>query len=171
MNTNEKSLSPLQRLIRKFAASLPGTRLFSRSLSKIDNLTLKASHGKLTSTSLLAGLPVILLTTTGAKSGQPRSLPLVSILDPDTPSQMALIASNFGNQHHPAWYYNLKAYPQVTGSINGQTRAYTAREAAGEEYEQIWQRACATYAGFALYKQLAAPRVIPILVLEPENPE
>src|SRR5262245_20064927 len=89
--------------------------------------------GRATLTSALAGLAVVLLTTTGAKSGLPRTLPLLCIRDERSPSTFALVASNWGQTHYPAWYFNLKANPQAVGSIRGQVQTYVAHEASGEE--------------------------------------
>ncbi len=102
---------------------------------------------------MLAGLPVVMVTTIGAKSGQPRSLPLVAIPDGEN---VILIASNFGQKHHPAWYYNLRAHPEVQLTYEGQTVAYTARETTGEERERCWQRAVDLYSGYPLYERRAA---------------
>ena len=105
---------------------------------------------------LTAGLPVITLNTIGAKSGQLRSTPLIGIPDGD---RYVLIASNFGQAHHPAWYYNLKKHPQATVTLRGHTADYVAGEASGEEYDRLWQSAVALYGGYAAYRraQAAAP--------------
>ena len=68
---------------------------------------LKLSRGRMTLTSILTGLPVVVLTTTGAKSGLPRTTPVLCISDANDPTLLAVIASNWGQDHHPAWYYNL----------------------------------------------------------------
>ena len=110
-----------------------------------------------------------ILTTTGAKSGLARTLPLVFIRDRNTPDAIALIASNWGQRQNPGWYFNLKARPHATCSINGQVRVYISHEASAEEYASYWQSASETYVGFPLYKQRAGRRHIPIMVLIPEE--
>jgi deazaflavin-dependent oxidoreductase (nitroreductase family) len=79
-------------------------------LHHLDRPVLRLSRGRYSLTRLLAGLPVVTVTTIGAKSGQPRSLPLVALPDGE---HVILIASNYGQKHHPAWYYNLRAHPEV----------------------------------------------------------
>jgi deazaflavin-dependent oxidoreductase (nitroreductase family) len=128
------------------------------------------SHGRIALSTILTGLPVVVLTTTGARSGQPRTVPLAFIRDPKDPGVFAIIASNFGSQHHPAWYFNLKANPHATCSIAGQVDTYVAHEATREEYDRYWRYGVDTYIGFPRYQQLAKPRIIPIMVLTPEDP-
>ena len=79
-----------------------------------------------------------------------------------------LIASNFGQAHHPAWYYNLKKHPQATVTLRGHTADYVAGEASGEEYDRLWQRAVALYGGYAAYKTRTGGRAIPIIILAPD---
>jgi deazaflavin-dependent oxidoreductase (nitroreductase family) len=116
---------------------------------------------------VLTGLPEVMVTTIGAKSKLPRTLPLVYIRADADAKTFALIASNFGQRHNPAWYYNLKAHPVATCVLDGQTGEYSAREATGAEYDKFWQNTVDTYFGYALYKQRASHRHIPILVLSP----
>ena len=103
-----------QRSIHIITRTKAGSRLLARTLHHLDRPMLRLSHGRYSLTSALAGLPVVMVTTIGAKSGQPRQLPLVAIPDGEN---VILIASNFGQHHHPAWYYNLHAHPQARESI------------------------------------------------------
>ena len=112
-----------------------------------------------------AGLPLIELTTTGAKSGMPRTLPLAGYPDGD---KFVLIASNFGRTRHPAWYHNLKANPECTVKKNGEVVTYIARETEGEERERYWGLAVSYYEGYEAYKQRASHRMMPVMVLEPK---
>jgi len=121
-------------------------------------------------TGTLAGLPVVILTTTGAKSRLPRTLPLLCIRDERNATTFALVASNWGQSRYPAWYFNLKAHPRAIGSIRGQAETYLAHEASGEEYERFWQYAANTYVGYPLYKQRVGERRIPIMIMTPEEP-
>jgi len=109
-----------------------------------------------------------MLTTTGAKSGLPRTTPVLCVVDDSETRRFAVIASNLGQPHHPAWYHNLVANPRAIGSFDGRSRAYLAREAIGEEYARFWQAATAIYPGYQVYRQRAGNRHIPIMVLEPE---
>lgn len=157
-------------LIQRIASSRLGAWFFSHTLHHLDRISLKLTGGRKTLSSTLAGLPILVLTTTGAKSGLARTTPVLGIRDPAKPERFAVIASNWGQDHHPAWYYNLKANPQVVCSIDGQARPYLAYEAGGEEYERYWQRAVETYIGFPLYQQRAGTRKIPVMVLKSQDP-
>lgn len=157
---------PWHRVIQRIAASRFGSRLLADNLHRLDRPFLRLSKGRTSLTSLLAGLPVIILTTTGAKSGLPRSLPLAAMQDG---SRLVLVASAFGSPHNPSWYYNLKANPQVEVEINGVTYHCRATQAEGDAYSRYWQQAVEMYPGFARYAIKAKPRQIPIMVLEIEN--
>ncbi len=160
--------STLHTLSQRIGATRPGTWLFSRLLPRADPVVLRLTRGRKTLSSLLAGFPEVLVTTRGAKSGQPRSTLLLCIRDQADPNVFALVASSFGQLHNPAWYYNLKACPRATCSFPGQVpRDYAAHEATGGEYEKFWRLAADTYVGFPLYKQRAAGRHIPIMVMVP----
>jgi deazaflavin-dependent oxidoreductase (nitroreductase family) len=164
-----------QKMVQRLAATRLGSALLAPILHRLDAPFIRLSHGKTTLTSLLTGLPVVTLTTIGAKTGQPRSVPLVAIpLEPggqqtglEAGGKIILIASNFGGQHHPAWYYNLRANPQVTLSANGRAGRYTAHEAVGDERETCWQRAAFLYGGYNAYRQRASHRIIGVFVLAP----
>ena len=149
------------------AASRPGSWLYARTLQQTDWLFSLLTGGRTTMSGLLAGLPVVWVTAIGAKSGRSRTIPLVYISHESDPNAFSLIASNFGQRHHPGWYYNLKANPQVTCRLKGCIGKYIAREASGEEYDHIWERAGSVYRGYPLYKQRASHRTIPIMTLTP----
>ncbi|MCX8062559.1 MAG: nitroreductase/quinone reductase family protein, partial [Anaerolineales bacterium] len=102
-------------------------------------------------------------------SGQPRTTPLLPILDPTQPHKIALIATNFGQERYPSWYFNLKKNPLAECTINGERKTYRAREAEGMEYQQYWQLAEQTFFGYRLYRQRIRKRLIPILILEPSE--
>jgi deazaflavin-dependent oxidoreductase (nitroreductase family) len=154
-----------KRTLHQFLAWGPISKLMARVLHRADALLLRVSGGRLDFTSL-SGLPVVELITTGARSGQPRSIPLAGFPVGDT---FVLIASNFGGAHHPAWYHNLKATPACALRKNGETRAFVARECEGDERERYFQLAVSYYAGYQAYSQRAGERVIPVMVLEPRQ--
>ncbi len=143
-----------------------GSWFFARTLHHFDGLVLRLSRGRYSVTSLFVGLPIVMLTSRGAKSGQPRSVPLVAIPDGDN---VILIASNFGQKHHPAWYYNLHAQPEVQLTYEGQTVTYIARETEGAERERCWQRAVDLYSGYAAYRKRAEQRTIGVFLLTPQT--
>ncbi len=132
-------------------------------LHRIDGFFWKISKGRLFFSSALIGVPSIRITTTGAKSKQPRTLVLYGFSEDE---KIALIASNFGQAHNPSWYYNLKANPKCQVQWKGSSREYIAREAAGEEREKFWALAISYYKGYDLYKIRASHRQIPVMILE-----
>lgn len=154
---------------RQKAYWLPATRagswVFSRVLHILDKIIFKFSGGRQTVISAVAGLPSVMLTSVGAKSGERRTTPLVGI--PDGESYI-VIASNFGKKHHPGWYYNILADPKVTVTINGQPKPCTARQVTGEEKVQCWDKAVKIYPGYNSYQQRAG-REIAVFVLEPDK--
>jgi len=153
-----------RRLNRRIAAAPLAARLFTQVLHPLDRAVIRLSRGRVSLTGLLTGLPVVTLTTTGAKSGMARSVPLIGIPDNE---QVILIASNWGQAHHPGWYFNLRAHPEVKLSWSGRTRRYVAREVTGLEYDAHWRRAVELYAGYAAYRERTGGRKIPIILLMP----
>lgn len=129
--------------------------------SHVDKWLIKASDGRLNTT---FEWPCLLLTTRGAKTGKPRTNPLVYIEDGDN---VVLIASKGGNLRHPSWYLNLRANPEVEAFLNGRSSAYIARDAEGEERDRLWAKAVELYSGYAKYRERAGGRKIPVVVLEP----
>lgn len=106
----------------------------------------------------------MMLTTTGAKSGHARTIPLVAIPDGE---RVVLIASNWGGEHSPAWYHNLCAHPEATLGYGGRTQEYRARELKGKEYDAYWQRVVSLYRGYEAYKARTNGRPIPLMLLDP----
>ena len=156
-----------QRSAQAVASSRYGSKLTARLLPRIDRTVLRLSGNRFTFSSVMTDPPVVMLTTTGAKSGLPRTVPLLAFPDGD---KVVLIASSFGNTKHPAWYLNLRANPQATLAFHGQpAKPYIAREASGAERETYWQRAARAYPGYEAYKQRTGGREIPVLVLEPTS--
>jgi deazaflavin-dependent oxidoreductase (nitroreductase family) len=142
----------------------PVTAFVASILHYVDGFILRISGGRL-DISRASGLPVIELTTTGAKSGLPRTLPLAGYPDGD---KLVLIASNYGRERHPAWYYNLKANPECTVKKDGIEKSYIAREADEQENDYYYEIAISYYIGYAAYKQRAGSRKIPVMILEPK---
>jgi deazaflavin-dependent oxidoreductase (nitroreductase family) len=159
----------LRKLIQKIASSRYGALILARILPPLDRWWYRTSGSKNTLTDLILDLPTLMVTTIGAKSGLPRSTPLLYIQDEQAPGVFALIATNFGQEKYPAWYYNLKANPRAVCTINGVTQQYLAREIKGEEYQHYWELATQTYFGYDLYRKRIKSRKIPILLLEPSQ--
>lgn len=109
------------------------------------------------------GWPVIILTTTGAKSGKLRKTALMRV---EHDGHYAVVASLGGAPQHPVWYYNLLADPHVELQDGPVRQDMTAREVTGEEKATWWERAVAAYPPYAEYQQ-KTDREIPVLVLDP----
>lgn len=110
------------------------------------------------------GAPILLLHTTGAKSGKERINPMMyQDLGDD---RLAVFASKAGADTNPAWYHNLVAHPEVRAEVGTESRAFQARTAESAERESIWSKQKAEYPGFAGYEANTA-RVIPVVILEP----
>jgi len=155
--------NPVQRVMRRFAASGPGAWLFARVLDRVDRPVYRLTHGRHTFASLVSGIPVVMLTTTGARSGLQRTVPVLGL---PTPDGLAVIASNFGQQRHPAWYHNLRANPEGQVTVNGMNRAFHATEAQGDVRARIWQAGLKVYPGWSQYERRASNRRIAVFVLD-----
>ena len=154
----------VQRLLRRFAATGPGSWFFARVLHRIDRPVHRLTRGRHTFASLLSGLPVVMLTTTGARTGEPRTVPVLGIPVDGT---VAIIASNFGQYRHPAWYHNLRAYPHADVVVDGRRRRVHAVEANDDRRTRVWQQGLRVYPGFGQYERRAAHRQICVFILQP----
>ncbi|MFD9321848.1 nitroreductase family deazaflavin-dependent oxidoreductase [Streptomyces sp. NPDC060053] len=108
------------------------------------------------------GMPVILLTTRGAKSGKLRKTPLMRV---EHDGRYALVASLGGAPKHPVWYFNVKADPHVELQDGPRKQDMTAREVTGTEKAEWWERAVAAYPPYADYQE-KTDREIPVFVVE-----
>jgi deazaflavin-dependent oxidoreductase (nitroreductase family) len=108
------------------------------------------------------GAPMLLLTTTGAKSGQQRTTPLVHTRDGD---DIVVLASKGGAPSHPAWYHNLVANPEVTLEVGTDRFKARARVATGEEHDRLFAAQAKLMPNFAEYQQKTTRR-IPVVVLK-----
>jgi deazaflavin-dependent oxidoreductase (nitroreductase family) len=160
---NSSTPNAFQKFVHRFLMLRPVSAFLAVVLYRIDAVFLKFTQGRHTVTGIV-GLPIIQLTTIGAKTGLPRSMPLVSLIDGE---KIALIGSNFGRKHSPGWYYNLVANPKCTVHFSGRTGEYVARQAEGSEREKYWKMGLSYYKGYDLYKFRASHRVIPVMILEP----
>lgn len=154
----------IQKALRRVAASRPGSWLFARVLYRIDRPVYRLTDGRQTFASLVSGIPVVMLTTTGARSGQPRTVPVLGL---PTVDGLAVIASNFGQPRHPAWYHNLRANPEGSVGVDGHSRRFRAVEAEGDRRRRVWEEGLRVYPGWSQYERRAANRRIAVFVLEP----
>jgi deazaflavin-dependent oxidoreductase (nitroreductase family) len=109
------------------------------------------------------GAPLLLLHSTGAKSGQDRIHPVMYQADGD---RLAVFASKAGAPTNPDWYHNLLAHPQATVEVDDRTVAVKARVAGDEERDRLWSKQKELYPGFAEYERQTS-RQIPVVILEP----
>jgi deazaflavin-dependent oxidoreductase (nitroreductase family) len=154
---------PLRRLVRRTAATRPLAWLYGHIQQPVDLVMHRLTGGRMTLTGLLADVELVVLTTTGARSGRPRVTPVLAVPDPDG---LVVLASNFGRPHHPGWYHNLRARPEAVATVAGVARVVRARELHGEERERAFVRAVQIYPGFQRYQRWAERRTIPVIRLE-----
>jgi deazaflavin-dependent oxidoreductase (nitroreductase family) len=122
--------------------------------------------GGTTGTTLLdTGMPVVIVTNRGAKSGKVRKTPLMRV---EHEGNYAAVASKGGAPEHPLWYHNLLAHPDVEVQDGSQKWEMTAREITGDERDAWWERAVAAYPPYAEY-QTKTSRLIPVFVLEKKS--
>ncbi len=107
------------------------------------------------------GRSLLLLTTTGARSGQSRTIPMMYIPDGD---RLLVIASNAGASKHPDWYHNLVAHPEVTVEVGSETYDAIAIVTEGEERQRLWNRIVESYPFFTDH-QAKVTRQIPVIAL------
>ncbi len=150
------------RAMRRMGGWRPVAWLFARALPPADRLVWRVTGRTTTLAGRLTGLPVLLLTTTGAKTGVQRTTPLLFLRDGD---DFVVTAANWGQGRNPSWYYNLRAHPQAQVTVAGSTHDVLAREAAGPQRELYWQQGCRMYPAWNAYKHRAPDREIPVIVL------
>ncbi|HUZ56315.1 MAG TPA: nitroreductase family deazaflavin-dependent oxidoreductase [Streptosporangiaceae bacterium] len=109
------------------------------------------------------GMPVVIVTNLGARTGKVRKTPLMRV---EHDGRYAAVASQGGSPTHPVWYYNLTANPRVEVQDGPKRQEMVARELTGGERDQWWERAVAAYPPYAQY-QTRTTRQIPVFVLEP----
>jgi deazaflavin-dependent oxidoreductase (nitroreductase family) len=115
----------------------------------------------------LEGKPVVILTTIGAKTGSIRKNPVMRIKDGDV---YVMVASNAGAIHHPAWYRNIVAHPELSPEDGAAVYRVSAREVHAEEKARWWQIAERDWPHFPEYGPKAGDREIPVMLLEPITP-
>jgi deazaflavin-dependent oxidoreductase (nitroreductase family) len=155
----------LNRFIRFFAGTALGAAIFRPTAHHLDKLVSRASGGKLSFVGLASGLPVIILTTSGAKSREPRTVAVLGIPYADG---LGVIASNWGGARHPGWYHNLTANPEATLTIGGDTWTAVARPATPRERDEIWAKGVVFYPAWAKYEDRSGQRRIEAFVLTPK---
>ena len=135
-------------------------RRFTRVFSSLNRLFYEVSGGTLGGK--LRGAPVLLLTTTGRKTGKRRTTPLLFLADTN---DYILVASNGGSPTHPSWFLNLEANPDVEVHVKRDRKPMRARVATPAERERLWPRLVTMYPPYEQY-QARTSREIPVVILE-----
>jgi len=139
----------------------PSTRAWVREQVKL----YEGSGGTQGTTLRDTGLPVVIVSNRGARSGKLRKTPLMRV---EHDGRYAAVASQGGAPTHPLWYFNLRADPRVEVQDGPHKQDMIARELTGDERAQWWERAVAAYPPYAEYQEKTA-RQIPVFVLEPAS--
>lgn len=153
-------------MIDAVAPDMPLTGEYAPSPSdhaRIQAERYEATDGREANT--LRGVPIIVLTSVGARTGSLRKTPLMRV---EHDGRYAVVASRGGAPTHPVWYHNLVAHPRVELQDGAVRREYDARELTGAERAEWWARAVAVWPDYDQY-QARTERVIPVFVLEPAD--
>ena len=129
-------------------------------LHRLDGLGHRLAPGRTRPSQWLAAVPVGMLTTTGARSGQPRTVPLMLAPLEDG---WGVIASHYGSERPPAWYFNLRAHPQASLEVDGVVHRVRAEQVQGPDRERVREAALGFYRGYTAYEQRAGrarPRLL-----------
>lgn len=151
------------RIAQAVAKTRIGGFLFITVFPAIDKRLMPLTRGRLR---VALGQPILLLHTRGAKSGQPRVVPLLY-----TPrgEGYVIVASKAGAVHHPSWYHNIRAHPEaVEVEVGGRRFPVRPRVAESTEREELWSLVNDNYNGYETYQGRAGARMIPVVVLEPQ---
>jgi len=139
-------------------------RLAMKTASTVHTVAYRASGGRIAGKA--GNLPVLLLTTTGRKSGKQRTTPLLFIRDSD---DVVVVASNGGRDWFPAWWLNLKEHPAAVIEIGRERHQVIASKADPERRARLWPEFTAPYPGYLKY-EARTTREIPLVILHPEHP-
>jgi F420H(2)-dependent quinone reductase len=155
--------SSSQMALARFLRSLTRFRRAQPMVGRIHALILRRSGGRIRRSRILAGgQPVLALTTTGRRSGAPRTTVVAHLRHADA---YAVGALNLGSDRDPAWCLNLRSDPHASITVNGQRKAVLAREATGPEAEALWRRFIERLPATANSRALAR-RTVPMFVLD-----
>jgi len=153
---------PVRRALMRVSNTGLGRSVGIKFAAKVDPFLLRVSGGRVATT---AFFPVVTLIARGRKSGEERQTPLVYFTRDE---EVILIASSFGREKNPAWFYNATANPEVELLVKGERLPYAVRETEGEEREHLLDLAEQLYPGYGNYRdRTAGIREIPVLVLSP----
>ncbi len=152
----------VHRVVHAVAASRPGAWVLSRSLRHADTL-LRRAGSRTDVGAVVAGLPAVVLVTTGARTGRRRESPLIPVV---TPTVFAVLGTNFGGAATPGWVHNLLARPDAAVEFAGRSVPVTARLLEDQERSDLLAAAGKLYAGYPRYAERASHRPIHVFALE-----
>jgi F420H(2)-dependent quinone reductase len=153
------SVAEVYARISPYLAEKPGAGAATRLHARI----LRASRGKLMGRILGVQGDVLVLRTTGRRSGKPRDAPMFCLSHGEG---YAVVASNGAAKHTPAWWYNLQDQPNAEAFVRGASHPVRARAATEQEISELWPRFVKLYSGYEHYKSIAT-RELPVVILEP----
>jgi deazaflavin-dependent oxidoreductase (nitroreductase family) len=159
--------SGLQRVLRRFGTTAPGSWVLARTLHHLDGAMYRISGGRTTAAGSVVGIPTAMLTTRGARTGRRRTVPVLAV---PIPGGWGLVGSSFGRQHHPGWYHNLRANPDAVLDVEGQRVEVLARQVHGPERDAVREAALRIYPGYVVYEHRASSRDLGYFVLRPKPP-
>lgn len=151
----------MQRVLGQIAATRLGARVYRAVLPGLDRLTKRVTGGDHTFTEFV--FPTLVLVSIGRRSGKERRQPLIH---QPVESGWAVVGSNWGQEHHPAWTHNLLANPQARVEVDGAVVPVTARLTEGAERERIYQRFEQLSPNYTKYRDWSGERDIRVFVLE-----
>jgi deazaflavin-dependent oxidoreductase (nitroreductase family) len=159
----------LQRTIQHVASLRPVAAVFRHTFHHVDRWAVRLLRGR-TLSGLLAGVPNIMLTTTGARTGRSRTVPLIGL--PVTGRGTAIVGTRWGSERNPGWFHNLTSDPRAVVERGDERIDVVARRVvAGGEYDAIMRQAGAVYVGYPKYHRRISRRAVPVFVLEPVSEE
>ena len=150
------------RAMRRTAGWRPASWLYARILPDIDRFVSRVTGRTRTFVGVVTGMPALLLTTTGARTGAQRTQPVLYLRQGD---DFVVIASNWGQEHNPSWYYNLRANPSAKVTLSGSTHGVTATEVTGPQRDLYWRQGCLMYPAWNVYKKRWPRQNFPVMVL------
>ena len=148
----ERGLKPTPRVLLAVGRTRAFAAFYRRYGPKADPWLFRKTQGR---AGLRIGFPALLLTTTGAKSGLLRVMPLIYVRDGD---DFMVVGTNFGQRHHPGWTANLLAHPDASIEVGPERLSVTGELVDQATWKQLWPRFVAIYPGYANYLTRCAPR-------------
>ena len=142
--------NPVQRAVARVAATSGGSWLLHKVLYRVDRPLSRWSGGRITLPSLLTGMQVLMLTTTGARTGLPRTMPIAAI---PFGEELIAMGTNFAQPRTPAWAINLAASPRAHLAWRGRSLDVVATAVPRDQMDLAWQAAGEVYAGFRAYRR------------------